>query len=81
MVNQKPISLKIEFDLLEQLDKEAQCGWRKRNNHINEAIRLYLSLLDCRRIVKCIGNPDAKVDEVQKWLKKNFPEAVPWDAA
>lgn len=78
MVTQKPISLKIDTELLQELDEEVRLGWRKRNCIINQAIRLYLSLQDCRRIVKCIGDPDAKVDEVEAWLKKNFPEAVPW---
>lgn len=78
MVTQKPISLKIDTELLQELDAEVALGWRKRNCIINQAIRLYLSLQDCRRIVKCIGDYDAKVDEVEHWLKENFPEAVPW---
>lgn len=78
MVTQKPISLKIDTELLQELDGEVALGWRKRNCIINQAIRLYLSLQDCRRTVRCIGNPDVKVDVVEDWLKKNFPEAVPW---
>lgn len=78
MITQKSISLKIDTELLQELDAEVELGWRKRNNVINQAIKLYLSLQDCRRTVMCIGNADAKVDEVHTWLKKNFPEAVPW---
>lgn len=81
MVTQKPISLKIDTELLQDLDAEVALGWRKRNCIINQAIRLYLSLQDCRRRVRSIQNPDTKVDEAYRWLKKNFPEAVPWDAA
>lgn len=77
MVTQKPISLKIDTELLQDLDAEARLGWRKRNCIINRAIALYLSLQDCRRRVKCIRNPDAKVDEVYAWLNEYFPEAVP----
>lgn len=77
MVTQKPISLKIDTELLQELDEEARLGWRKRNCIINQAIALYLSLQDCRRRVKCIGDPDAKVDEVYYWLERYFPEAVP----
>lgn len=77
MVTQKPISLKIDIDLLQDLDEEARLGWRKRNYIINKSIALYLSLQDCRRRIKCIGNSDVKVDEVYSWLKKYFPEAVP----
>lgn len=80
MVTQKPISLKIDTKLLQELDAEVALGWRKRNAIINKAIRLYLSLQDCRRMVSCIGNPDMKVDEVCRWLQKNFPEAVSWKA-
>ncbi len=78
MITQKLISLKIDTELLQELDAECRTGWRKRNNHINQAIHMYLELLDTRRRVKCIGNPDAKVDEVHSWLKEWFPEAVPW---
>lgn len=51
MVTQKPISLKIDYDLLKDLDQEVALGWRKRNNHINEAIRYYLELKDAIRRV------------------------------
>lgn len=78
MVTQKPISLKIDTELLQELDEEVRLGWRKRNCIINQAIRLYLSLQDCRREVHCVGDADVKVDIVETWLKKNFPEAVPW---
>lgn len=78
MITQKPISLKIDTELLEQLDAEVALGWRKRNYIINRAIRLYLSLQDCRRIVKCIANDESKSAEVHEWLKKNFPEALFW---
>lgn len=78
MITQKPISLKIDTELLQQLDAEVALGWRKRNYIINRAIRLYLSLQDRRRLIKCIDNADAKSAEVQDWLKRNFPEAASW---
>lgn len=78
MITQKQISLKIDKDLLQELDAEVSLCWMKRNYIINKSIRLYLSLQDCRRTVKCIGNPDDKFNEVETWLKKYFPEAVPW---
>lgn len=77
MVTQKPISLKIDTWLLQDLDEEVRLGYGKRNYIINRAIKVYLTLQDCRRTVNCIGNPDAKVDEVYSWLKTYFPEAVP----
>lgn len=78
MVNQKPISLKIEFDLLDELDKEVSLGWRKRNNHINEAIRLYLAYKDSRRRVYSYGSVDDKRKEARDFIKKWFPELIDW---
>ena len=78
MVTQKAISAKIDYDLLEELDAEVSTGWKKINTLINEAIRVYLQLKDTRRLVKILGDPDAKVDVVEKWLRQYFPEAVPW---
>lgn len=49
MITQKPISLKIDCELLEQLDQEVELGWRKRNGVINEAIRFYLEYKDAYR--------------------------------
>lgn len=78
MVNQKPISLKIDHELLEMLDKEVTCGFRKRNWHINEAIRIYLELQDCRRMYKCVGSDQEKKNELNIWLRHRFPEAASW---
>ena len=78
MVTQKPISLKIDCSLLEDLDKEVMCGWRKRNSHINEAIKLYLEYLDTRRRMKIFGNLEDKNDEFQKFVKKWFPDMYNW---
>lgn len=49
MINQKAISLKINTDLLQELDNETRLGWTKRNGHINKAISLYLEFQDLRR--------------------------------
>lgn len=76
MVNQKPISLKINFDLLEELDREVQCGWRKRNNHINEAIRLYLAYMDTRRRIHTYGDIDDQRKEARDFVKRWFPELL-----
>lgn len=63
MVTQKAISLKINIDLLEELDKEANLGWTKRNGHINKAIRLYLDVQDLRRRVRaCPSTRDGLIE-------------------
>ena len=78
MIRQKPISLKIDFELLEQLDSEAALGWRKRNWHINQAIRIYLSLQDTRRLYNCVGSDRNKAEVLNSWLRDQFPEAATW---
>lgn len=74
MITQKPISLKIEFDLLQELDHEAACGWRKRNNLINEAVRFYLDYLDTRRRIKTYGDHEDREDEFSRFTRKYFPD-------
>lgn len=78
MVTQKPISLKIDYQTLEELDSECALGWRKRNWHINQAIRLYLKLQDTRRLYKCVGTDNNKADVLEKYLREVFPEAAHW---
>ena len=78
MVTQKPISLKIDTDLLEQLDEEVRLGWRKRNTIINQAIALYLEVQDLNRRVNCYQNEQMKQDEVEMFLKRRIPNAASW---
>lgn len=52
MITQKPISLKIDCELLEQLDQEVSLGWKKRNAIINDAIRIFLQLRVAQRYEK-----------------------------
>lgn len=49
MIKQKPISLKIDVELLEKLDEEVSLGWKRRNACINEAIAVWLELKDAVR--------------------------------
>lgn len=78
MVNQKPISLKIYTDLLKELDRESSLGHHKRNWHINQAIRIYLELQDCRRLCKCVRCDADKKATLNQWLRQRFPEAASW---
>lgn len=78
MITQKPISLKIDTTLLEELDYEVSIGWRKRNNHINMAIKFYLEYLDCKRRSK-IFHGDVKTNILNdEFIKKWFPELYQW---
>lgn len=49
MITQKPISLKIDCELLERLNQEVEQGWKKRNAVINDAIAFYLEYADAYR--------------------------------
>ena len=73
MITQKPISLKIDTKLLDDLDIEASLGWVRRNNHINRAIRLYLSYKDTFRKISSFGNLSDKKQELQDFIRKWFP--------
>lgn len=78
MVNQKPISVKMEYDILEALDEECRTGWMKRNRHINEAVRFYLDYKDTRRWMRIYGSSDAAKKLYQDFVKKWFPDMYSW---
>lgn len=78
MITQKPISLKIDTKLLENLDNECKRTWRKRNWLINQAISYYLEIRELRRICRDLGsNENNKKKEVlTKWLHNRIPEVA-----
>lgn len=76
MITQKPISLKIDTSLLEELDREVALGWRSRNGMINEAVRAYLVLADSRRRIKAYGNIDDQVRELDRLIKHLLPGLI-----
>ena len=78
MVTQKAISLKIDTELLEDLDTEASRGWRKRNGIINDAIRYYLKLKDARRLYKAVIIEKNQEEVLNSFLREQFPEAATW---
>ena len=48
-VTQKPISAKINFTTLEELDLECYVSGRARNAVINDAIKFYIEIKDLAR--------------------------------
>jgi len=76
MITQKLISLKIDTKLLEDLDAEARLGWKKRNAHINEAIRLYLLIKDERRFIRLNPSAAAQREALLKLLGELVPESI-----
>lgn len=75
MITQKPISLKIDASILEDLDKEVALGWRKRNNLINQAIAMYLHVMDARRRIRCAGSVQDKLKQLEELESFVVPEA------
>lgn len=75
MITQKPISLKIDASILEDLDKEVALGWRKRNNLINQAIAMYLRVMDARRRIRCAGSVQDKLKQLEDLESFVVPEA------
>ena len=76
MVTQKPISLKIDHSILEQLDIEAARSWKSRNKLINEAVHVYLQLLYVQRQQRheeSRNNPVSKdaLQFIKKYLIRN----------
>lgn len=77
MINQKALSLKLNVDILEELDKEVNITWKSRNRIINEAVKMYLCAQETRRRARAhgVGSPvcDKAVAEFLKtWV---LPEA------
>lgn len=73
MVTQKPIAVKIDLGLLHELDKEVSLGWRKRNGHINEAIRFYLDYKDTYRRYRSYSVEERsrlRDDLLNKWFPR-----------
>lgn len=51
MINQTPISVRMNTCTLFKVDTEATNGWYKRNRIINRACEFYCELEDLKRIV------------------------------
>lgn len=49
MISQKTISVKLDADVAYMLDQETATGSLRRNRLINEAIKVYIGILDARR--------------------------------
>lgn len=77
MITQKPISLKIDSELLEKLDQEVLLGWKKRNACINEAIAVWLELKDAKRHEKYANSVGENAcQESLRFIKKHLVHNV-----
>lgn len=75
MITQKLISYKIDTKLLEDLDKEVSLGWKRRNTLINEAVFMYLRVIDARRRIRNCGSVQDKLRELAALEAVVVPEA------
>lgn len=74
-----PISLRIDIDNLEALDKMSEQTWRKRNRLINDAIRAYVKLEklnDLYRMQRLMGDDrkDVFCKEHLRYCHRELPE-------
>lgn len=72
-INQKAISLKINLDIYDDLDREMAVSSDSRNWVINKAIRHYLEYLDTLRASRCIGSPGDREALVTAYVDNHFP--------
>ena len=79
MITQKPISLKINTSLMEELDREVSTGWRSRNGLINDAVRMYLRVLDARRRIRSYAGLDDKERALKELCNELVPESATFD--
>lgn len=56
MINQKAISAKIEYEVLEALERESFTSMKKKNRIINDAIRMYVDMQNLKRYLACVRN-------------------------
>lgn len=74
MVNQKPISARIDNTILWNIDQEVMLGTITRNRILNEGAQLWLELVDARREYRMMRDSDARRKILVGFLKKHFPE-------
>lgn len=60
MRTQKAISAKINYLLLERLERESFVSCKKKNRIINEAIRMYVDMKDLERYFSCVPSKGSR---------------------
>lgn len=72
-INQKAISVKVNWDIYDDLERENAVSRDSRNRIINKAIRYYLEYLDIYRASRCIGTPGDREALVTAFVDRHFP--------
>lgn len=70
MINQIPISVKIDAHIWKELEQEVSLGYKNRNRIINDAIRIYVEFQDLRRKIKCSADLSSKKRLIRSFLDR-----------
>lgn len=76
MINQKPISARIAHQTLWEMDMVKQESGISRNHILNEGARMYLYLMNRRKLYKSTSSPENRRRILNGFLKLWFPEAA-----
>lgn len=74
MVNQKPISARIDNYILWAIEQETMLGTTTRNRILNEGAHLWLDLVDARREYRAHRDSDVRCKILIGFLSKHFRE-------
>lgn len=73
MVNQKPISMRIDERILAQVDQEAFTSGTPRNRILNKGAALYVELQDLRRRLRYYDGKDSEA-LLEQFFRRFVPE-------
>lgn len=76
MINQIPISARIDSLTLWKMEQEQMTSGKKRNRILNEGARMYLDATDRRREIRMHADPEVKKKILMGFLATWFPEAA-----
>lgn len=75
MMNQVPISVRMDSTVKWRVDQEVMLGDYNRNRIINRGADMYVDLLDARRQYRAHPNQDVRKKILKGFLLRWFPEA------
>ncbi len=62
MITQKPISVRIDYGVLEAIEKEQEISCHNRNRIIHDALIMYLQWRDMCRRINCGSSPNIEMN-------------------
>lgn len=70
MVTQKPILVKLDIRVALDLDAEVALGHVKRNRAINDAVKIYLDMIERVRRARALGVTTLGLDDMRDFLER-----------